>query len=218
MQIVVLGATGRTGGAAVEHALDRGHQVTAYARNPDAITPRPGLAVAGGAVDDVPAMTAAFAGHDAVVSCLGARVGAGYLRHGTDFQRRSLPRILDAIEAAAVPRFVLLSSLGIGDTARKQSFVPRLFARTIAKRLFDDKLAAERDLPRCAADWTAVYPVTLRTGPADEDRELAPLDEVTAVPGMPVLTFATVAAALVDLVPERDGPRRLVLTRRGAWR
>lgn len=219
MNIAVLGATGTTGHAAVEYTLSQGHQVTAYVRRPDAIPPRDKLTITQGSVEDDDAMVSSFTGHDAVVSCLGARVEAKNLLKGTDFQRRTLPKVIAAINQAGVPRFVLLSSLGIGDTAGKQSLIPRLLSRTIARKLFDDKVQAEQSLPNCAANWTAVYPVSLKTGTPDNDWELVPVNTVDKVPGVPMLTFATVAHVLIDLAADPSHPReKLILTRRGAWR
>jgi uncharacterized protein len=40
MQIAVIGAAGRTGRLVVQQALERGHQVLALARQPDAIAIR----------------------------------------------------------------------------------------------------------------------------------------------------------------------------------
>lgn len=219
MKIVLLGATGRAGRSAVDFALRRGHQVTAFARSPEKIPERPGLTIVRGSVEDEEAMVSGFAGHDAVVSCLGARVEARNLLLGTDFQRRTLPRVIAAINRAEVERFVLMSSLGIGETVGKQSLIPGLLSRTIAKKLFDDKAMAEQSLPRCAANWTAVYPVTLKTGPHDDGWDLVAVDAVRKVPGVPTLTFTTVASVLVDLVTDESYVNeKLVLTRRGAWR
>lgn len=169
MKLIVLGATGKTGRSVVEFALAQGHRVTAFVRSPDAISPRDGLSITEGSVEDEEAMVSCFSGHDALVSCLGVRVEARNLLRQTDFQRRSLPSVMAAINRAGVERFVLMSSLGIGGTARKQSLIPRLLAGTIAKRLYDDKAIAERRLSQCEANWKAVYPVSLRTGPADDN-------------------------------------------------
>jgi uncharacterized protein YbjT (DUF2867 family) len=220
VRIVILGATGATGRLAVDEALAAGHEVVAYVRNPNAVPARAGLRVVAGSVEDDASMRSAFAGADAVISCLGARITAGTLLKGTDFQRRTLPAIIAAIDAASVPRFVLMSSFGIGTTRLLGSALPRiLYHRIIAGRLFDDKWIAERALPGCRANWTAVYPVTLQAGAPDVGWDLAPLDTVEKVEGIPVLSFATVAKVLVGLAPDRSRERqRLLLAPKGSWR
>ena len=49
MKVTILGATGRTGQQLITQALAAGHEVVAYARNPDKITQtHPRLQVVGG--------------------------------------------------------------------------------------------------------------------------------------------------------------------------
>ncbi|EKL8243662.1 NAD(P)H-binding protein [Pseudomonas aeruginosa] len=203
MKIVILGAMGTTGQYAVDYALAAGHEVIAYVRNPGAVKPRPGLTAIGGSVGDQAAMAEVFASADAVISCLGAQVAVETLLGGTDFLRRMLPRLIGAINAAGVPRFVLMSSFGIGETAKKAGFIYRyLFMAVIAKRLFDDKAIAEQLLANCKANWTAVYPVSLKDGLVDKDWDMLQFASVSKVPGLPVLSFATVAKVLVELVKD----------------
>ena len=219
MRIVVLGATGTTGGLVVKEALAAGNKVVAFVRRPEALPTREGLTVVSGAVEDQAAMRASFAGADAVISCLGARMSPRILIHGTDFQRRGLPTIVSAINEAAVRRFVLMSSFGVGETAAKASIFARfLLYSVIAKKLFDDKAIAERSLSGCKANWTAVYPVTLTKRPAIPVDELIPLSKVRKVPGLPLLPFANVAKTLVGLVPdESQAGQKLLHTVPGGW-
>ena len=56
MRITVFGATGPAGRLAVHRALDQGHKVTAYARNPAKLDERPGLTVVAGELDDAAAI------------------------------------------------------------------------------------------------------------------------------------------------------------------
>jgi uncharacterized protein YbjT (DUF2867 family) len=220
MRLVILGATGTTGGYAVDEALAAGHEVVAFVRKPGALAARARLTIVGGSVEDEAAMRTAFAGADAVLSCLGARPSFEVLLGGTDFQRRMLPKVVSAINEEGIGRFVLMSSFGIGETRYKASLFPRLVLYTlVAKRLFDDKVIAERSLAGCKANWTGVYPVTLRGGPVDPAWDLLPLDDVRSVPGLPTLSFATVAKVLVDLVPNRShAGQKLLLTTSGGWR
>lgn len=219
MRIVVLGATGTTGALVLDEAQAAGHQVVALVRRPEAVAARDGLTVSIGLLDDLASLRAAFAGADAVISCLGARMTPRIMFHGTDFQRRTLPLILSALEHADVKRFVLMSSFGSGDTAAKASLFPRiLFYSVIAKKLFDDKAIAERSLAGCDANWTAVYPVTLKKGPPIDSVDMVPLSKVREVPGLPVVPFANVAKVLVRLAANQDHSRqRLLVTTPGGW-
>jgi putative NADH-flavin reductase len=74
MNILIFGATGGTGRALVEQALQQGHVVTAFARNPAKIsTTHQNLRVAKGNILDYDTVKAAFHNQDAALSALGVR-------------------------------------------------------------------------------------------------------------------------------------------------
>lgn len=61
--------------------------------------------------------------------------------------------------------------------------------------------------------------VGLKKGPVDRAWDLVSLGKVRKVPGIPTLSFPTVAKALVGLAPDQsqDG-QKLLLTPSGGWR
>lgn len=72
MKVLVFGATGGTGRALVEQALEQGHAVTAFARNPAKVrSAHPSLTVAQGNMLGTKSVEAAVQGQDAVLSALG---------------------------------------------------------------------------------------------------------------------------------------------------
>src|SRR2546428_11864148 len=72
MRLFILGATGGTGRALVDQALERGHRVTAFVRSPQKLgSPREGVTVLQGDPRSVNELRAALPGHDAVLSALG---------------------------------------------------------------------------------------------------------------------------------------------------
>lgn len=68
MKIALIGATGYVGAAVLTEALARGHAVTALARDPAKIAPRPGLTVVAADAYDAASVAAAVKGVDAVIS------------------------------------------------------------------------------------------------------------------------------------------------------
>lgn len=75
MKVLVFGATGRTGRALVEQALEQGHAVTAFARDPAKVRgAHQNLTVAQGNMLDGNSVEAAVQGQDAVLSALGTRL------------------------------------------------------------------------------------------------------------------------------------------------
>jgi uncharacterized protein YbjT (DUF2867 family) len=74
VKVLVFGATGGTGRALVDQALERGHAVTAFARDPTKIqSAHQNLTVARGNMLDLDSVEAAVKGQDAVLSALGIR-------------------------------------------------------------------------------------------------------------------------------------------------
>src|SRR5260370_27523099 len=72
MNLLILGATGRTGRLVVEQALAAGHAVTALVRSPEKLTIRnSNLRVVAGRATDPEAVARALASADAVLSTLG---------------------------------------------------------------------------------------------------------------------------------------------------
>ena len=97
MNILVIGATGRTGREIVAQALGQGHVVTAFARNPTVFNGQDDhLRVVQGNVLDYTSVESAVRGHDAVLSARSphARTNHGALgrheeRHPGDGAERS---------------------------------------------------------------------------------------------------------------------------------
>lgn len=118
-----------------------------------------------------------------------------------------------------MPRFVLVSAFGVGQTKAKASGLARFIYSTLVKKLFADKAIAEAAvLPGLKVNWTAVYPVNLKGGPAVQST-LMPVEGVTRVPGLPTLSYATVGAALVGAAADDSlGGRKLLLTTAKGWR
>ena len=74
MRILVLGATGRTGGKLVAAALAAGHDVSALVRDPERLGQEAGhLRIVTGTAEDTQAMERACAGQQAVLCALGPR-------------------------------------------------------------------------------------------------------------------------------------------------
>ena len=67
MNIAVIGATGTVGSQVTRLLLERGHRVTAVARNPGKIEAHPNLALRPTDIFDFPQLEAALAGHEAIV-------------------------------------------------------------------------------------------------------------------------------------------------------
>ncbi|GAA3153516.1 NAD(P)-dependent oxidoreductase [Nonomuraea roseoviolacea] len=160
--IAVIGATGRTGRALVERALETGHHVTAIARRPEALglrharlTPRAADVLRPGD------LAAALPGHDAVVSAIGS-TGRGL----TTVYSAGTAAVVEAMGACR--RLVVVSSAGL-ETPPGAGPATRLAGRLlhhVMRHPYADMLRMERLLAGTDLDWTAVRPTGLTDAPA----------------------------------------------------
>ncbi|MFK3650485.1 NAD(P)-dependent oxidoreductase [Lysobacter enzymogenes] len=111
MNIVLIGATGYVGRAVLEEALNRGHRVTAVARNVDALPAHAGLTAKAASIGGDPAALAALLrGHEAVIASFNA---GGWknpnLRADTV---AGYAQIVAAAKQAGVPRLLVVGGAG----------------------------------------------------------------------------------------------------------
>ncbi len=191
MKLLVLGATGATGGQVASQALEAGHEVTAYARHPSRVAKQPGMRVAAGDATDVDALERALAGHDAVVSTLGRRRSF----RSAQLLTRSMQALAPAMERCAVRRLVLMSSFGVGESLGDAPPLLRLHYRLFLRGIFADKKAAEDYLRTTRLEWTFVYPVLLTDGPRTGRYRAA---EGLRLAGLPKISRADVAHFIVN--------------------
>jgi uncharacterized protein YbjT (DUF2867 family) len=157
MNLLVLGATGRTGSLVVEQALAAGHTVTALVRSPDKLTIRnSNLHVVAGEATDEAAVSRALAGADAVISTLG---GTGSVIAD------STAAVVEAARKAGVSRVVVLSSFLV--ERDRLDAVTRLLTGVAMGSVIKDKSKGERVLRQSELEWTIVYASVLTDGPAN---------------------------------------------------
>jgi putative NADH-flavin reductase len=162
MKILIVGATGGTGKHIVGQALDAGHDVTVFARDP-AKTGRehPRLSNVVGDLHDRQALTDAIRSHYAVISAL----GRGYSFKSERLMERSVPVLISAMQSAGVRRLVFTSALGVGDSYGDAPIVAKLFFLTLLRGIYADKLIGDRLIASTDLDWTIVRPSKMTDGP-----------------------------------------------------
>ena len=177
MRVLIFGATGGTGRQLISQARDRGHTVTAFARDPAALE-GDGVRVVRGDALDADAVARAIPDHDAVLCALGrpaARPGR--------VRSRGTQNIVRAMQASGTRRLVCQSALGIGGTRRQLPpryrwlLVPLLLRPTFAEHERQEAVVRDSGL-----DWTIVRAGALtdggdtptpRHGPAAAGRDIA---------------------------------------------
>lgn len=167
MRILILGASGGCGRWAARLAAEAGHDVTALVRRDTPFDPPAGVTVRRGSVLVEAELAPVVAGHDAVISCLGAqrvdpRNPWSPLRPPPDIARDSAGRLVQAMTAAGVDRLAAISAAGVGDSLASTNAVMRWLLRSSTLgAMYADLDAMEAVYRASALDWQAVRPVTL---------------------------------------------------------
>ncbi|MBK5258973.1 MAG: SDR family oxidoreductase [Thermoanaerobaculia bacterium] len=161
-RVLIVGATGGTGRQLVTQALERGHVVTAFVRNPSKLQiEHPQLHVVRGDVLDYGSVEQAVSGQDSVICALGHKkyfYPARILSEGTR-------NLLRAMETHHVPRLVCETSLGIGDSAGRMGLYYTLFViPAILPFYFWDKTRQESLISASSVEWVIVRPGVLTNG------------------------------------------------------
>ncbi|MET7526054.1 NAD(P)H-binding protein [Streptomyces sp900116325] len=158
MNVTVFGATGAIGSLTVTELLERGRQVTAYARNAQKVPRSWGdrVRVVVGEMSDPDAIDSAVAGADAVVSALGPSL---------DRKATGLPlvagtgHILAAMKRHDVRRYIGHATPAILDPQEKPTPITRLIRflpRTFMRRAYDEITGMTGQAMGSGLDWTVV--------------------------------------------------------------
>jgi putative NADH-flavin reductase len=155
MNLTVFGATGGVGREVITQALDAGHHVTAYVRNPSKLTlTHSELTVIAGELTDADAVRRAVRGADAVISALGPSLD----RKATGMPLVEGTRtILDAMRAEDVERYIGMATPSLRDPHDTGSLLGRVvpfMGRTFLKRAYQELLDMSRLVTDSPLNWT----------------------------------------------------------------
>ena len=167
MKILVVGASQGTGALTVQAALDKGHEVTAFARTPSRLAiENPRLAKVTGDFHQRDSVDAAVQGHGAVIvtasstSLKGFREKPTYFSLGTGY-------VIEAMKKHGVRRLVVLSALGTGETRPLvPALVRAILVGWILKSAYADHERQEKMVRESGLDWVVARPGRLTNGPA----------------------------------------------------
>lgn len=201
LNLLILGATGKTGHLVREIAGERGHRVTAVARPGSVLDNREDLTVISGSVLDPATMREAMKNQDAVISCLGLRRRApsnpwSSVVSPPDLCARAAQITIDAMTGAQVFRVVAMSAAGVGDSWPNMSRLERVAVR--ASRIavsYRDFNEMERAFAQCPHDCLMVRPVKL-----SDDSRTADTAIVDRCKPRSLISRYAVATWLVDAV------------------
>lgn len=193
MRIAIFGSTGGTGKSLVRQALQRGHEVVAFARRPGEIgIDDPRLTLVGGDVLDAAAVRRTVDGTDAAVSVLGVRMG----QPASTVRSTGTGRIVSALAEAGVRRFVSCSTVGAGAHLQSLPWLARMLLPRVVGAWRLEEAGRQEDVIRASRlDWTILRPPRLVDGPATGTYRIG--EDLAAGFGGK-LTRGNLAAALLD--------------------
>lgn len=164
MKIIVFGASGGTGREVAKQALEAGHTVTAFVRNPAKLDiQHANLNVFQGDVLDAVAVQKAVAGQEAVISALGpSRPPVPAM------METAAKNIVAAMNQAGIRRLISTTGAGVRDAQDQPKLVDHII-KGLLTLLAGDVLkdsAANVDVIRASGlDWTIVRYPRLTDGP-----------------------------------------------------
>jgi putative NADH-flavin reductase len=210
MQLLVVGATGGTGLQVVEQALQRGHYVTAFVRNPAKLTiQHPNLTVLTGDVLKLDSLLPAVRRQDAVLSALG-----GELQDKEQVVVNGTNNLITAMHQARVKRLLVVSSLGVGTSAADAPLLSKLVLKTLLSGAMAEKEKQEQVVRESGLDWLIVRPTSLTNGPLTGKLRIGEQLKFSLF-SVPRISRADVAAFLLDQL-DKDTYNHKAVTITGA--
>ena len=165
--LLVIGASGGIGLAAVRAALAAGHHVRGLSRraaqigiDDPAFTPVPGDATYRDAV------AGALDGIDAVIFALGVPKSLQRTLRPVTIVSEATQATIAAMEAAGVRRLVAVTGFGAGESRHAMSLLERVPHRMLLGHAYDDKDRQEGLIRASRLDWLILRPTILTNRPA----------------------------------------------------
>jgi len=203
LRLFILGATGGSGLALVEQALERGHRVTAFVRSPKKLgAPRAGLTIRQGNPFDAAAVSAALADHDAVLSALGPP-GPGRTTVVADGARSTVA----AMHAAGVRRLLVV---GVAVLFENIGLLGAILRSTLLRNVARDSAEMEKIVKASDLDWTIARPPRLTNGPLTGRYGVADDRLPEGSGGMAILSRADLAHFLLEELEHPAHVRQIV--------
>jgi uncharacterized protein YbjT (DUF2867 family) len=183
LAVVVVGATGKQGGAVARGLLDRGHEVRVVTRNPDSVKAKDlantGARLITASLEDTAALTKALEGTTSLFAMTTPR-------GGTDAETRQGVSAAEAAKAAGV--HLVFTSVG---SANRQTGIPH----------FESKYAVEKHIAKIGVRATILGPVYFMENLYFGREQLA--KGIYGVPIPPTRELAQVAVADIGAVAVR---------------
>lgn len=159
MNILLFGASGLTGKCLTEMAIQQGHQVTAFVRNPAKISfKNENLRIIQGNLNDLEALEKVISNHKVVISALGPTT---LNKTNSDFMQ-GIENIVKCVEKHSVTQFFYLSTMGVGDSRDCLDWFSKYFIMDfIIKKSVEAHSHNEQLIEKSETNWYIFRPAKL---------------------------------------------------------
>ena len=199
MKIVVFGANGRTGLLTVFQALEKGHQVTAFARKASSVTiQHKNLRVLQGDILEYEQVRRAVEGQQVAICTLGVQS-----RKYTTILSEGTANIIRAMNELNVKRFICMSSAGILGNDSGFWF-GKIILPLFLKQVFEDKKRQMKLLQESNLEWVLIRPVGLTDSPKTGKYQI-----FDKIPGSSTIPRADVADFMLKLMTDKKYDRMM---------
>lgn len=175
MKVLVVGATGGSGRAAVNELLARGHEVTAFSRHATTLGELGELGgrlhAVNGDASDPAAVDRVVRGQQAVIVTLGISQNPLRVRllgspsTPIDVRSRGTRNVIAAMRRHGVGKLVVQTTYGVGTTRDKLPLLYRLLFWLVLGPQIADTERQEREVRGSGLDWVIAQPVSLTDDP-----------------------------------------------------
>jgi putative NADH-flavin reductase len=206
MNILVFGASGRTGHELVKQALDNGHHTTAFVRSPAKLKiSHTNLRVFQGDAVSYPMVFEAMKDQDAVFSTMGAASPFKYdatVVHG-------MFNIVKAMDQSKVDRLVYMSAFNVRASRNNAGLLIRLLGPTLLKSETAGHEAREEIIRQSPLSWTLVRAAGLTNGAHTGQYRSGEVVKANSMRGM--ISRADVADFMLRVLGNDDYVRKAVM-------
>ncbi len=209
MKVLLIGATGKLGLPILRELLARGHEVSVLVRDPSRLREEfPDLPGRAGDVFDPAAVSAAAAGHDAIISSVALRDEAQRQRSPVEFTQ-----VLEAVAAEQGVRWLSMGGAGSLEVSPGIQFVDSPEFPEVAKPESLAFRAALEELETNAPpdlQWTVLSPAIViePDGPRTGEFRLGSDSVLRDADGESRISRLDLAVAMVDELEQAAHPRQ----------
>lgn len=204
--ILLIGATGRTGSLVLSSALRRGHKVVALIRPSSSLPPQSNLTISQGSPLDNSAISTALSlttGPVVIISTLGQTRTSGNpfaaITSPPLFMSESITAVIAAVKASdrKVIRVIVMSMFGAGSSFANLNFLMRpVMLYSNMKQSIDDQDEVDRIVKQSGLTYVMPRPAMLKGEVALPVKLLGEKDEQAGF--MPSISASSVAEYMLD--------------------